>query len=44
MAIVFGRDNMPGVSKALLNHMQEENFDENMQVTGGVMTGDPLGC
>ena len=42
IAIIFGRDNMPGVSKALLKHMQEQDFDEKMQVTGGVMTGDLL--
>ena len=42
VAIVFGRDNMPGVSKALLKHIEEESFDEKMQVTGGVMLGDLL--
>jgi len=42
IAIIFGRDNLPGVSKALLNHIEDQNFGENMQVTGGVMTGDLL--
>ncbi len=42
IAIIFGRDNMPGVSKALLKHIEEQEFDERMQVTGGVMAGDLL--
>ena len=42
VAIVFGRDNMPGVSKALLKHIEDEDFNEKMQVTGGVMAGDLL--
>ena len=42
IAIIFGRDNMPGVSKALLKHIEDENFDEKMQVAGGVMSGDIL--
>ena len=42
VAIIFGRDNMPGVSKALLHHIEDENFSEKMQVAGGVMTGDLL--
>ena len=42
IAIIFGRDNMPGVSKALLKHIEEQEFDEKMQVTGGVMAGDLL--
>ncbi len=42
VAIVFGGDNMPGVSKALLAHMDEQDFDERMQVTGGIMAGDIL--
>ena len=42
LAIIFGRDNMPGVSKALLKHIEEGEFDEKMQVTGGVMSGDLL--
>ena len=42
VAIIFGRDNMPGVAKALLRHMNEAEFDEKMQVKGGIMTGDVL--
>lgn len=42
VAIIFGRDNMPGVSKALLKHIEDEAFDEKMTVTGGVMSGDIL--
>lgn len=42
IAIIFGRDNMPGVSKALLRHIEDQDFDEKMQVTGGVMAGDLL--
>jgi large subunit ribosomal protein L10 len=42
VAIVFGRDNMPGVSKALIRHIEDENFEEKMQVTGGMMSGDVL--
>lgn len=42
VAIIFGGDNMPGVSKALIQHIEDEGFQEKMQVTGGVMTGDIL--
>ena len=42
VAYIFGRDNMPGVSKALLKHIEDEDFDEKMQVTGGMMNGDIL--
>jgi large subunit ribosomal protein L10 len=42
VAIIFGRDNMPGVSKALLRHIEEQEFNEKMQVTGGIMAGDLL--
>ncbi len=42
VAIVFGRDNMPGVSRAMLKHIEDENFSEKMQVTGGVMSGEIL--
>lgn len=42
VAIIFGRDNMPGVSRAILKHIEEEKFSENMQVTGGVMSGEIL--
>lgn len=42
IAIIFGRENIPGVSKALLKHIQDQAFEEKMQVTGGVMAGDLL--
>ncbi len=42
VAIVFASDNMPGVSKALLKHIEDENFEEKMQVTGGIMSGELL--
>lgn len=42
VAFVFGHDNMPGVAKALLKHMEEQEFEEKMRVTGGVMSGDLL--
>lgn len=42
VAIIFGRDNMPGVSRAILRHIEEERFSENMRVTGGVMSGEVL--
>lgn len=42
IAIVFGRDNMPGVSRAVLKHIEAENFIEKMQVAGGVMSGEVL--
>lgn len=42
VAIVFGRDNMPGVSRAVIKHIEDENFSEKMQVAGGVMSGEVL--
>lgn len=42
IAIIFGRDNLPGVSKALLKHIEDQEFAEKMQVTGGIMSGDLL--
>ena len=42
VAFIFGNDNMPGVAKALLKHMGEANFEDNMRVAGGIMTGDLL--
>jgi large subunit ribosomal protein L10 len=42
VAVVFGRDNMPGVSKAVLKYIKDEKFEEQMQVTGGIMSGDVL--
>lgn len=42
VAIIFGRDNMPGVSKAVIKHINDENFEEKMQVIGGIMGGEVL--
>ncbi len=42
VAIIFGRDNMPGVSRAVIKHIEDENFSEKMQVAGGVMSGEVL--
>ncbi len=42
VAIVFGGDDMPGVSKALLKHIEDAEFGEKMTVTGGMMSGDVL--
>ena len=42
VAIIFGRDNMPGVTKTLLKHIAEQDFEEKMQVTGGIMSGEIL--
>ena len=42
VAVVFGRDNMPGVSKALLKYIKDEAVEEKMQVTGGMMTGEVM--
>lgn len=39
VAIIFGRDNMPGVAKTVFKHIEDEEFDENMRVTGGIMSG-----
>ncbi len=42
VAIIFGRDNMPGVAKAVFKHIEDEDFVEKMRVTGGIMSGDVL--
>ena len=42
VAIIFGRDNVPGVAKALLKHIDEKEYDTKMRVTGGIMSGDIL--
>ncbi len=42
VAIIFGRDNMPGVAKAVFKHMADEGFAEKMSVAGGIMSGDVL--
>lgn len=39
IAVVFGRDNMPGVAKAVLKYIKDNNVSEQMSVTGGVLTG-----
>ncbi|MCU0513438.1 MAG: 50S ribosomal protein L10 [Anaerolineae bacterium] len=42
-AIVFGRDNFPGVAKALLNFLETEKIEEDrLKVVGGVMGTDIL--
>lgn len=39
-AIIFGKDNFPGVAKAVLSFIDTEKIDENLlKVTGGVMAG-----
>lgn len=42
VSVVFGRDNMPGVSKAVLKYIKDEKFEENIKVAGGVMTGEVI--
>lgn len=42
VSIIFGRDNMPGVAKAILKYIKDEKFEEKIQVTGGVMTGEVI--
>jgi len=42
VSVVFGRDNMPGVSKAVLKYIKDEKFEEKMQIAGGVMTGEVI--
>lgn len=39
IAVIFGRDNMPGVAKAVLKYIEDEKIEEKMSVAGGVMTG-----
>ncbi|MGJ3240046.1 MAG: 50S ribosomal protein L10 [Anaerolineae bacterium] len=39
-AVVFGMDNFPGVAKAVLNFIKDENLGEVMEVQGGVMSGE----
>jgi large subunit ribosomal protein L10 len=42
-AIVFGKDNFPGVAKALLDFIEAEKLEEDkMKVVGGVMGNDIL--
>ncbi len=42
IAVVFGRDNMPGVAKAVLKFIKDANVAEQMTVKGGVLTGSVL--
>ncbi len=39
-AVAFGRDNLPGVAKAVLDFIDDEDLDEKLQIKGGVMTGE----
>lgn len=42
-AVIFGRDNFPGVAKALFAFIEKEKLeDDKMQVVGGVMGKDVL--
>ncbi|MCA9912168.1 MAG: 50S ribosomal protein L10 [Anaerolineae bacterium] len=42
-AIVFGRENFPGVVKALLDYIKQEAFDqEKVAPTGGVLGGQDI--
>jgi large subunit ribosomal protein L10 len=41
-AIVFGRDNFPGVAKAVLGFIKDEKIDEKITVKGGGMTGEDV--
>lgn len=41
-AVAFGRDNFPGVAKAVLSYIDDKDLDEKMQVKGGMMIGDIL--
>lgn len=42
VSVIFGRDNMPGVSKAVLKYIKDEKFEEKIQIAGGVMTGEVI--
>jgi large subunit ribosomal protein L10 len=41
-AIAFGNENFPGVAKALLDFIKENELDEKMHVKGGIMEGDQI--
>jgi large subunit ribosomal protein L10 len=41
-AVAFGVENFPGVAKAVLKFIKEENLDELMEVQGGVMGGQEI--
>ena len=39
-AVAFGVENFPGVAKAILEFIKDENLDEKMEIQGGVMAGE----
>jgi large subunit ribosomal protein L10 len=39
-AVAFGVENFPGVAKAVLEFIKDENLDEKMEIQGGVMSGE----
>lgn len=41
-AVAFGTDNFPGVAKAVLDFIKEEDLDEMMKIEGGVMGGQDI--
>ncbi|MEO1287160.1 MAG: 50S ribosomal protein L10 [Chloroflexota bacterium] len=41
-AIAFGIENFPGVAKAVLEFIKDENLDEKMKIDGGVMGGEEI--
>ena len=41
-AVAFGLENFPGVAKAVLKFIDDEDLDEKMEVQGGVMGTDLL--
>lgn len=41
-AIAFGVENFPGVAKAVLEFIKDEELSEKMEIQGGVMTGEGI--
>ncbi len=41
-AVAFGFENMPGVSKAILDFTKDRLFEERTEIKGGVMTGEQI--
>lgn len=41
-AVAFGIENFPGVAKAVLDFIKNEDLDEKMEVQGGVMGGQEV--
>lgn len=39
-AIVFGKQNFPGVAKAVLDFIKDAAVDEKVQIKGGIMAGE----